>query len=203
MRPVGRHPAASEAPVKGCKLVATANGVVYDTFAATHAGLLSAQRSAERRAQSLNHQTTTVVRSCDGARDEVLVRCTPRGCTSGARLGAPNARDEGRKRALLAKSVKFHGQVMTKAQMMEALARQGGVLKRDRFSKYVFSRRAYNRMDAAEQRAYDLKMQTKMPFAVELPDGTYFEVTQTEAEYFTSVGGTLGRGRRRVRRRRR
>lgn len=184
-----------------CKLVLKADGEHVDTFAATHAGLLSAQRAAERRAGSLSRQTTTVVRSCGDERDEVLVRCTPKGCTSGARLGAPNARDEGRKRALLAKQVTFRGRVMTKAQMMEALAQQGGVLKRDRFLKYVFSRSAYNRMDAAEQRAYDLKMQTKMPFAIELPDGVYFEVTQTEADYFTRIGGALGRIRRRRRRR--
>ena len=56
-------------------------------------------------------------------------------------------------------------------------------------SPTFFSRSAFNRMNAAEQRAYDEKLKTKMPFAVELPSGTFFEVTQTEADYFAEVAG--------------
>ena len=184
--------------VTRCKLTLTADGAIVDTFAATHRGLLVAQRAAARRARGFNQRATEVALTCSGRPPEVLVRCTAARCSSGALTGAGDARDAGRRRALLAKQVKFRGNVMTKAQMMEALARQGGVLKRDHFSKYVFSRSAYNRMDADEQRAYDAKLKTKMPFAIELPDGSYFEVTQTEADYFAGVGGSLGRLRRRL-----
>ena len=105
-------------------------------------------------------------------------------------LGAPvKPMQAGRRKALLAKQIRFDGRTMTKAQMIEEVVRQGGVIKRDHFPKYVFSRSAFNRMDAAEQRAYDEKLKTKMPFAVQLPSGTFFEVTQTEADYFAEVAG--------------
>jgi hypothetical protein len=74
--------------------------------------------------------------------------------------------------------------------MIEETVRLGGVLKRDRFSKYVFSRSAFNRMDYAEQKKYEEKLKTKMPFAVELPSGSFFEITKTEADYFLSLGGS-------------
>lgn len=96
---------------------------------------------------------------------------------------------EGRKAALLAKPVRFQGRQMTKAQMVEEMVSRGGRLKVDHFPKYVFNRSAFNRMDWAEQRDYEKKMKTKMPFAVQLEDGTFFELTQTEAEYFKSLGG--------------
>jgi hypothetical protein len=100
-----------------------------------------------------------------------------------------DARDAGRKRALLSKPVRFQGRQMTKAQMVEEMIRQGGVLKIERFPKYTFSRSTYNRLDFAEQKKYDEKMKTRMPFAVELPNGSYFEVTQTEADHFRRNGG--------------
>jgi hypothetical protein len=98
---------------------------------------------------------------------------------------------EGKKKALLAKSITFLGHLMTKAQMIEEMVRQDGLLKVDRFSKYIFSRSAFNKMDYAEQKAYDEKLKTKMPFAVELPNGAFYEITQTEAEYFKSIGGKI------------
>lgn len=118
----------------------------------------------------------------------------------GRRLGASKsaAMDEGRRKALLAKPVRFEGRQMTKAQMIEELVRRGGALKLDRLPKHVFSSRAYNKMGYAEQRAYDEKMKIKMPFAVQLPNGVFFEITQTEADYFKSLGGQLGASRARV-----
>lgn len=110
--------------------------------------------------------------------------------------GSVDRLQKGRREALLAKPVIFQGRQMTKAQMIDEMARQGGTLKLDRLPKYVFSSRAYNKMDYAAQRAYDEKMKTKMPFAIQLPSGTFFEVTATEAEYFKSVGGQLGRALR-------
>jgi hypothetical protein len=105
--------------------------------------------------------------------------------------------DEGRRKALLAKPVRFEGRQMTKAQMIEEMVRRGGMLKPDRFPKYDFSRTKFNRMGRDEQAAYEEKMKIKMPFAVELPNGVFFEITQTEADYFKSLGGQLGAPRAR------
>lgn len=117
----------------------------------------------------------------------------------GRRLGASGsaAMDEGRRKALLAKPVRFEGRQMTKAQMIEEMVRRGGMLKPDRFPKYDFSRTKFNRMGRDEQAAYEEKMKIKMPFAVELPNGVIFEITQTEADYFKSLGGQLGAPRAR------
>ena len=104
--------------------------------------------------------------------------------------GLGGAMQEGRKKSLLAKPVRFQGRQMTKAQMIEELVRQGGRLRADHFQKHVFNRTTFNRMNGDEQAEYAKKMKLKMPFAVELGDGTYFEITQTEAEYFTSLGGS-------------
>lgn len=96
---------------------------------------------------------------------------------------------EGKKAWLLDKEINYRGSRMTKRQMIEMLVRSEGQLKRDQFPKYIFSRAAYNRMDYNEQRQYEEKLKTKMPYAVQLPDGSYYEITQTEAEYFLSLGG--------------
>ena len=96
---------------------------------------------------------------------------------------------EGKKKALLLKPINFRGRLMTKGEMIEEMVRQGGVLKADHFPKYVFSRTAFNRMDGYEQQAYEEKLKTKMPFAVELPDGSFFEITKTESEHFLAAGG--------------
>lgn len=96
---------------------------------------------------------------------------------------------QGKIDALLAKSITFEGRLLTKRAWIEELVRRGAALKLDRYSKHVFSRTKYNRMDHAEQRAYDEKMKEKMPFAAELPDGTFYEITKTEADYFKSLGG--------------
>lgn len=117
-----------------------------------------------------------------------VLRAKPSAAVAGA-----EEMQEGRRRALLAKLVRFEGRQMTKAQMIEEMVRRGGVLKPDRFPKYDFSRTKFNRMSGGEQAAYEEKMKIKMPFAVELPSGTIFEITQTEADYFKSLGGQLGR----------
>ena len=99
-----------------------------------------------------------------------------------------SAMTEGKKKSLLAKPVVYRGRHMTKAKMVEEMVAGGGALREDHFPKYTFNRSVFNRMSNAEQVEYDKKMKTKMPFAVEMPDGTFFEVTQTEAEYFRSLG---------------
>lgn len=100
-----------------------------------------------------------------------------------------SAMQEGKKKALLAKPVRFRGRQMTKAQMVEEMVRMGGRLKVDHFPKHIFNRSAFNRMGYAEQAEYEKKMKVKMPFAVQLEDGSFFEITQTEAELFKSLGG--------------
>jgi hypothetical protein len=95
----------------------------------------------------------------------------------------------GKAKALLAKSITFRGNLMTKGQMVEAMVRGGAVLKVDRYPKYQFSRTIYNRLDGQAQRDYEEKMKTKEPYVAEFPDGVFYALTQTEAEYFLSIGG--------------
>lgn len=66
-----------------CKLVLAVNGRDIDTFAATHQGLLVAQRAAQRAAASITRPHTAVLRMCEGGDRETLVRCTAQRCTSG------------------------------------------------------------------------------------------------------------------------
>jgi hypothetical protein len=98
---------------------------------------------------------------------------------------------EGKRKYLLAKKVRFKGQEMTKEQMIELLVRNGGRLRQDRFPKYHFSQTTFNRMDNAEQRQYEEKLKIKMPYGVQLPDDSYYEITKTEAELFLSLGGPI------------
>jgi hypothetical protein len=98
---------------------------------------------------------------------------------------------EGKRKYLLAKKVSFKGQEMTKEQMIELLVRNGGRLRQDHFPKYHFSRTTFNRMDNAEQRQYEEKLKIKMPYGVQLPDDSYYEITKTEAELFLSLGGPI------------
>lgn len=135
-------------------------------------------------------KTTGYVSLACGAVLGYLVGWYMNGCKTGRALrGLDGAMEEGRKKALLAKPVRFRGRQMTKAEMIEEMVRLGGQLLLDRFPKYVFNRHTYNRMDHAEQVEYEKKMKIKMPFAVQLADGSYFEITQTEAEYFKSLSG--------------
>jgi hypothetical protein len=97
---------------------------------------------------------------------------------------------EGRVKSLLSKPVKFEGRTITKGQMVESMVRSRGMLRVDSLPKHIFSRAKFNRIENEAQRIeYEEKLKTKMPYAVELPDGTYYEITQTEAEYFLSLGG--------------
>jgi len=76
---------------------------------------------------------------------------------------------------------------MTKAAMLEEMARAKGVLLSNHFKKHVFNRTAFNRMGNNEQVEYEKKLQIRMPFAVQLPDGGFFEITKTEAEHFLAL----------------
>ena len=98
---------------------------------------------------------------------------------------------EGKRKYLLDKKVRFKGQEMTKEQMIELLVRNGGRLRQDHFLKYHFSRTRFNRMDHAEQRQYEEKLKIKLPYGVQLPDDSYYEITKTEAEFFLSLGGPI------------
>lgn len=94
---------------------------------------------------------------------------------------------EGRRNALLDKEVRYMGVVITKRTWLECMHKEGAVLVLETFPKYIFNRTAFNRMGYAEQKAYDLKLQTKMPYSLEEQDGTYREITKTEADYFAGL----------------
>jgi hypothetical protein len=96
---------------------------------------------------------------------------------------------EGKRKYLLAKKVLFKGREMTKEEMIALLVQNGGRLRQDHFPKYHFSRTTFNRMDNAEQRQYEKKLKIRMPYGVQLPDDSYYEITKTEAELFLSLGG--------------
>lgn len=114
-----------------------------------------------------------------------------------AKLQAPIAAlRAGRHAALLAKPIRWNGSVMSKAQMIEALAREGYTLHATIRPRYHFDRTAFNRMDYREQTAYEARLkETVLQWIACAPgeSGKFYELTQTEAAHFHSVGGALGK----------
>lgn len=81
--------------MKSCKLILAVRGRDIDTFAATHTGLITAQRAASKAARGIGSPAATVTQVCPGVAPEVLVKCTASRCTSGlagARRPRPRAR---------------------------------------------------------------------------------------------------------------
>lgn len=92
-----------------------------------------------------------------------------------------------RKKALLAKNVIFRNELMTKAALLQKAKSEGARVERETKLKHSFNRTHFNRLEGAAQRAYEEKMKIRMPYALVFPDGVFFEITKTEAEFFASL----------------
>jgi hypothetical protein len=78
--------------------------------------------------------------------------------------------------------------IMTRRQFVKKMHGLGANAKVAQVPKFQYSRSAFNRMDAKEQRKYEAKLKEyKTEYQIHHPGGSHWAVTKTEYDYFQSM----------------
>lgn len=80
--------------------------------------------------------------------------------------------------------------ITSKGERLEKAKAEGWVVEQDEKPSVKYDRSKYNRMDWAEQQEYDKKLNKMVPeYKLKRPggDGSYYEITKTEFEYFNKL----------------
>lgn len=90
--------------------------------------------------------------------------------------------------AILDKQMRFDGVIMTRRQWLKKQLSEGATVHEEMRSKTTYNRTRFNRMNWEEQKAYEERMNTKVPcYELKTKDGGYYDITKTEYDHFQEL----------------
>lgn len=96
--------------------------------------------------------------------------------------------NEAKAQKTLSTLMRYDGVVMSRKEWIEIQHKNGSTTRLDEKNKIMFDRRKFNRMNYAEQEAYEKRCNEKVPFfRLDKGDGIYYEITKAEFDYFNSL----------------